>query len=180
MPSESAWVGLAGALGGVSLTGLVGLGSAALTHKWTQGARLQERRAALDDANSQLRRGVYSRFLTACLAVVASVETSLEDDKLMANFASFPVNRKFGVLRGRDAEAFGEYEAAKHAAQLVASQSVRIAIDTYEHWLGKEMAERAIEVGNDPAGGDVVLSDGDANSALLDAMRDDLLDDALL
>jgi hypothetical protein len=40
MSDTSAWFALGGALGGVALTGLVGLVTAALTHRWGEVSRL--------------------------------------------------------------------------------------------------------------------------------------------
>jgi hypothetical protein len=41
MADASAWITLAAALGGVALTGTLSLATAALTHRWTEQARLQ-------------------------------------------------------------------------------------------------------------------------------------------
>jgi hypothetical protein len=55
LSDASAWIALAGALGGVALTGGLGLTTAAFNHRWTEesrvrAAREQETRAMRDQA----------------------------------------------------------------------------------------------------------------------------------
>jgi hypothetical protein len=65
MTNGSAWFALAGALGGVALTGVIGLVTAVLTHRWGEQARAQADRKELMRAMRDQRREVCHGFLVA-------------------------------------------------------------------------------------------------------------------
>jgi hypothetical protein len=65
MANGSAWFALAGALGGVALTGVIGLVTAVLTHRWGEQARAQADRKELMSAMRDQRREVCHDFLVA-------------------------------------------------------------------------------------------------------------------
>jgi hypothetical protein len=74
MSNMSAWFALGGALGGVALTGLIGLMTAALTHRWGEQSRLaidhtQEIRTARDQ-----RREACHNYLVATNSYYQTVD----------------------------------------------------------------------------------------------------------
>ena len=65
MANGSAWFALAGALGGVALTGVIGLVTAVLTHRWSEQARTEAERKELMRTMRDQRREVCHDFLVA-------------------------------------------------------------------------------------------------------------------
>jgi hypothetical protein len=65
MTNASAWFALAGALGGVALTGLLGLVTAVLTHRWAEQARVDTYRKEEMRVIRDQRREVSHNFLVA-------------------------------------------------------------------------------------------------------------------
>lgn len=65
MADGSAWFALAGALGGVALTGVIGLVTAALTHRWSEQARTEVDRKELTRVMRNQRREACHAFLVA-------------------------------------------------------------------------------------------------------------------
>ena len=65
MANGSAWFALAGALGGVALTGVIGLVTAVLTHRWGEQARAEADRRKLMRAMRDQRREVCHDFIVA-------------------------------------------------------------------------------------------------------------------
>jgi hypothetical protein len=65
MTNASAWFALAGALGGVALTGVIGLVTAVLTHRWAEQARGDTYRKDQMRAIRDQRREVSHNFLVA-------------------------------------------------------------------------------------------------------------------
>jgi hypothetical protein len=166
--SSNEWIGLVGVLGGA----LVAVGSAALNQHGTASARKQDRLDDRAEGRQSWRREAYSNLLGANVKMVASVESALEDLEFTKHLGGLSIPRKFGALRERDTGLYSEWTEAKHLAQLVASDQVYAAIDSYETWLGTEMGTYA---GNPELCTDGVLLDGEAvTEALVVAMRADL------
>jgi hypothetical protein len=65
MANGSAWFALAGALGGVALTGVIGLVTGVFTHRWGEQARAQADRKELMSAMRDQRREVCHDLLAA-------------------------------------------------------------------------------------------------------------------
>jgi hypothetical protein len=125
--AESAWVGVIGALGGVTIAGAVGLGSSALTRRWTARDRAIER----NDGTMALRREVYVRYMVATEALANAIAGFAADPEWRARHVPTGVMPAITVIRNADPEAFDHYYAARNEAQLVASESVRTAIGAY-------------------------------------------------
>jgi len=65
MSNASAWFALAGVLGGVTLTGVIGLVTAGLTHRWGEQARVDTDREQRIRALRDQRREVCHKYLIA-------------------------------------------------------------------------------------------------------------------
>ncbi len=65
MTNASAWFALAGVLGGVTLTGVIGLVTAGLTHRWGEQARVGTDREQRIRAIRDQRREVCHKYLVA-------------------------------------------------------------------------------------------------------------------
>lgn len=71
---SSAWVGVIGALGGVAITGLIGLATAILNHGWTVRSSYDERATDVRLKRADLRRAAYARYVSAYDNVRDAVE----------------------------------------------------------------------------------------------------------
>ncbi|MFI5897557.1 hypothetical protein ACIA5D_46470 [Actinoplanes sp. NPDC051513] len=72
--SAGAWFALAGALGGVALTGAVGLGTAALTHRWNEQARSRAAHEEEARAMRNQRREACHHYLVATNSFYQAVD----------------------------------------------------------------------------------------------------------
>src|SRR5437016_2990531 len=72
---STAWVGVIGALGGVIVTGLIGLVTAVLNHRWQRASAHEERSHTAREAQAALRREAYVRYLAATDALEGFVIT---------------------------------------------------------------------------------------------------------
>jgi hypothetical protein len=74
MTTASAWFALVGALGGVALTGTIGLVTAGLNHKWGEDARIQTAHEEQIRAMRDQRREVCHNYLLAANSYWLAVE----------------------------------------------------------------------------------------------------------
>jgi len=74
LADTSAWITLAAALGGVALTGTLSLATAALTHRWTEQARLQADRENEARTIRDQRREAYHNYLVATNSFYQAVD----------------------------------------------------------------------------------------------------------
>jgi hypothetical protein len=74
MTTASAWFALIGALGGVALTGAIGLVTAGLNHKWGEQARVEMAREQQIRAVKDQRREVCHNYLVATNSYWLTVE----------------------------------------------------------------------------------------------------------
>ena len=72
--SAGAWFALAGALGGVALTGAVGLGTATLTHRWNEQARSRAVHEEEARAMRNQRREACHQYLVATNSFYQAVD----------------------------------------------------------------------------------------------------------
>jgi hypothetical protein len=169
---SSAWIGLIGALGGVALTGIVGVGSAALTHRWNAEARREDREHERAVADADRRRDAYLRYATSASLFLDAWGRALDDEALMAECATVDPLRRIAILRDRITDASQGYDTARDYAELLARDSVREAIEAFNTWLTEEMTA-LILAPSGTAPRFVGLSE--RNTELMTAMRTDLL-----
>jgi|SRR5215469_8902332 len=74
MTTASAWFALVGALGGVALTGTIGLVTAALNHKWGEQTRVEMAREQQIRAVRDQRREVCHNYLVAANSYWLAIE----------------------------------------------------------------------------------------------------------
>ncbi len=74
MTNASAWFALVGALGGVALTGAIGLVTAGLNHKWGEQARIETDREQQIHAIRDQRREACHNYLVAANSYWLTVE----------------------------------------------------------------------------------------------------------
>ena len=128
MSADSAWVGLAGALGGVALTGLIGLVTAGLNRRWGQKDQVTQRKYDRDQATSAVRRDAYVRYLASVQSAVETLTNAAWDPELESE-------EQLSALRRANPDPFDETDAAKRQAELVASEPVVRAIREYDDWV---------------------------------------------
>ena len=132
---------MVGALGGVLITGCVGLATAVLTHRWQHESVLDERAYQRREGLASLQREAYARYLAAIEAFYNSL-LRLPRDERQAGWSS--------ILNRNPAGVDELYAAANHA-RLLASDPVVEALDAFtETWqrdLGavKDQKERLIQ-----------------------------------
>ncbi len=161
---SEAWIGIIGALGGVAITGQIGLVTAVLNHRWTRQSAEEGRRNELLSKLAELRRDAYARYLVAAqvlgeeLDVWEPPDRSRPDDGLTAEF------------RRAKTKVVTEYDASLRHARLLATEPVVRALATYNSWMADQITEavRAWQQRSDAA----PFADWDAvEGALVDTMR---------
>jgi hypothetical protein len=160
--ADSAWVGVAGALGGVALTGAVGLGTATLAQRWDKASRRLNREQESIDQRDSLRRESYVSYLGKAAGLQSGL-LSLAIDKTLP---AAERERQTWELVGAQ---LIEYQASLRTAKLVAGDAVVEALGSYDEWVG-EQAGKVIQ--GDQAS---AFADGsDQERTVLDAMRREL------
>lgn len=134
---DSAWIGLIGALGGVVATGVIGAGTAALTHSWQEGTRKKERADRLRESQATMRRDAYIRFLVAAEEVTDFVLAQKPGDGDLKE-ASEIRERLRSLRRSGDAQ-FAEYFAARLQVNLVASKRVNSTFEEFVNWMNGQI-----------------------------------------
>lgn len=156
---SNAWIGVVGALGGVILTGLLGLATAVLNHRWTAQAARSQRRYDVALKRAETRRVAYARFLGATDNVRDAAET-----------AEPPVDTsdrgKLAVWYRTEPDLFREMQVADSEAKIVASDAVFSAMEAFE----EALANFLNAVFDDPDNADSGLV-WETHGELLAAMR---------
>jgi hypothetical protein len=138
---NTAWIGLIGALGGVLLTGTIGLITAALNRKWQVVAAERDREYRTTDRLYDLRREAYVRYLQAAQVMGdghKAMTTTRGPEQSYAQFA-LEAWAAFDEVRR-------EYDAAMRNAQLLATGGVLTAIKDYDAWL-QDACRRKMDTG---------------------------------
>jgi hypothetical protein len=138
---NTAWIGLVGALGGVLLTGAIGLITAVLNRKWQVAAAERDRQYRTTDRLYDLRREAYVRYLQAAQAMGDGHKamTRIRDpEKLYVEFEREIWPEFDEVRRG--------YDSAMRDAKLLATQPVLEAIEYYDKWLN-DACKRKMDTG---------------------------------
>jgi hypothetical protein len=133
MAISEAWIGLLGALGGVVLTGAIGLLTARMNHRWEREKQADE----LLLKRSELRRDAYSRFLTSAQSLIDNVDTWLITDP------SLPDTELVLIWYRTHAELVAEHQSASHHARFVAGDAVDKAIGHWEQFFGEYLLHAA-------------------------------------
>jgi hypothetical protein len=126
---SEAWIGVFGALGGVIITGAIGLLTARMNHTW-------EREKQHDDLlmkRSELRRDAYSRLLTASQAIVDEAQLWQPDPFV-------PGGELVNTWFRAHPKLLAEYQAASDHAALVASEPVSQGIRVWDEGIGAYVA----------------------------------------
>jgi hypothetical protein len=133
MAISEAWIGLLGALGGVVLTGAIGLLTAHMNHRWER----ENQRGELLLKRSELRRDAYSRFLTSAQNLVDNVDTWQIADP------SVPDTELVLAWYRSHAELVAEHQSASHHARFVAGDAVDTAIGDWERFFSEYLLNAA-------------------------------------
>jgi hypothetical protein len=123
---DTQWIGLIGALGGVVVTGLIGLATAVLNHRWQRASGREDRTHQAREAKAAIQRQAYARYLAAMEAVDTFLITRPPRPEI-------PVRDRLRANRQEDPKVFDEYDAAQAIAQLVAGDRVRDALGEFEN-----------------------------------------------
>jgi hypothetical protein len=133
MAISEAWIGLLGALGGVVLTGAIGLLTAQMTHRWERDKQAAE----LLLKRSELRRDAYSRLLASAQSLVDNVDLWKIADP------SVPDTELVLIWYRTHADLVAEHQSASHHARFVASDSVDQAIGEWEDFFATYLLNAA-------------------------------------
>src|SRR5690625_4723563 len=160
----SEWQGLIGALGGVLLTGLIGLVTAKLSHGWQREQHVEDRRQARADR----RRDAYVAYLAQAQKV--GDQTSLWIDVNSENLSDSK-GRTITYMREM-AERTHEYDACLRRVLLAAGERVQAATRTYDAWFREATRATVSELANGFKGWD------EHEAPLIEAMHRELEEDA--
>jgi hypothetical protein len=132
---DPAWIGVIGALGGVLVTGLIGLVTAVLNHRWQRDARGEERTDHVSETRAGLRRDAYTRFLVSTDALTDFLITQpiREDDG--ADFAE-----RLRTLRQSSKQEFDEFDGSYVQVKLLCGPEVEAALTTFHNWYIQQCA----------------------------------------
>jgi hypothetical protein len=155
------WVGVIGALGGVLVTGIVGIATAILNHRLQRASNREDRAHQAQEANLTLRREAYAHYLTALEAIdnflVTRPPRSTSDWK-----------EQLRTTHKENPAVFDAYYAALAGAQLVAGDRVAHALDRYKGEWDKTLA--SILTSSDPLEVEVD-TETEVKEEMLTAMR---------
>lgn len=164
---DSAWIGLIGALGGVVATGIIGTGTAALTHSWQEGTRKKERVDRLRESRATLRRDAYIRFLVAAEEVTDFVLAQRPGDGDLKRASE--IRERLRSLRKSGDAQFAEYFAARLQVNLVASEQVNSTFEEFVNWMNGQIGIAVSQA--DPLGSGAFNGHTERRKALVEAMR---------
>ena len=127
---NAAWVGVVGALGGVVITGAIGLVTAVLTRGWQR----QDHEAAMIEARresrAELRRSAYAEYLVATNRFTDHIRSwmlttgrTIEPDRRLVAYAESP------------SEFAASYDLAETHARLLASPALDAALADFGTWV---------------------------------------------
>lgn len=127
--TNTAWIGVVGALGGVVLTSVIGFITAILNHRWQDASSRDDRSYKWRESKSSLRREAYARFLVAAQILGDEFGTF----EPAAGGPSDPEARML-ALRARDPGKFVEFDGSERHARLLAGDEVVRALDEHSNW----------------------------------------------
>lgn len=127
MASSSAtqWIGLIGALAGILASGIIGLATAILTHRWQRDSKREDRSREARFAQAELKREAYVCYLAASEAL----------ENYLSSIAPEPgtdITTWLDESRNANPAVWDAADAARARARLVASDEVLIGINQFE------------------------------------------------
>ena len=144
---DPAWIGAIGALGGVLVTGLIGLLTAALNHRWQRDARDEERFEQVSETRAGLRRDAYTRFLvsTDTLTDFLITQPIRQDGADLAE--------RLRAIRQSGTQEFDEFDGSYIQVKLLCGPEVEAALTAFHNWYIEQFgtAMRASDVMNSKA-----------------------------
>jgi hypothetical protein len=179
MPSEAAWFGLVGALGGVSLTGIIGAGTAALTHRWTTSSSREQRESERAVALADRRLTMYTQYFSRAKAFREAVEDAYDDPEWVESIIPLTGERRLKAFRARAAEVVQEFDTASTQAELVATEQARQALKAFEDWVTSELV-RITRISDPRVESIRFVGAVQAGAALVEATRRDVQEDGAL
>jgi len=164
---DSAWIGLIGVLGGVVATGVIGTGTAALTHGWQEGATKRERADRLRESRATLRRDAYIRFLAAAEEMIDFVLGQQPGDGDLKRASE--VRERLRSLRKSGDAQFTEYFATRLQVNLVASEQVNSTFEEFVDWMNGQIGIAVSQA--DPLKSGAFDGHAEKRKKLVEAMR---------
>ncbi len=164
---DQAWIGVVGALGGVVVTGVIGLITAFVSHRWQEETRRRERVDRLRETQAALRRDSYTRFLIAADQLTDYFLTRPRQEHDAADKREIVERLRTHRLEG--AEQFTEYFAAQFQATLLAGKRVSQPLEEFIRWINEQCGIAASKA--DPLGSGAFKGFGERRRALVKAMR---------
>jgi hypothetical protein len=160
---------VAGALGGVAITGAIGLVTALLNHRWQEDGREGERLDRLDDSQASLRRDAYTRFLGASDQLTDFLLTQPPSSSPIAPDDKAAIIARLRAARIGGDKHFVEYNSALLQGSILAGDQVAPLLKEFERWMTVQIATAVKE--SDPL--DSAAFDGfdTKREALIAAMR---------
>jgi hypothetical protein len=119
------WIGLVGALAGVLASGMIGLATAILTHRWQRDSKREERSREARFAQAELQREAYVSYLAA-LEALENYLSSLSPK------SSTDITTWRDESRNANPAVWDAVDAARTRARLVAGDEVLIGINRFE------------------------------------------------
>jgi hypothetical protein len=133
--SADAWVGVIGAVGGVTVTGTLALATAWLNHRWEREEHGAEHVREQSAAQGQLRREAYSRYLVAMNTLSDRIGV-LDRGTLPEDVLTDGKKAMQAAMRGPLSTEWGEAADSSAVAELVAGDSVHEALDEFTNYVG--------------------------------------------
>ena len=121
------------------MTGMIGLVTAVLNHRWQKDERTQERIYRLDDAQAELRRNAYTRFLVATDVLADFILTQPVRELDEADPLTDLANR-LRVMRASGKEEFDEFNASYLQVKFVCGDHVDGALTAFYDWFIERFA----------------------------------------
>lgn len=163
-------MGVIGALGGVSVTAVVGLGTAGLTRSWNVSDRNLER----NDARAATRRDAYVRYLSACDALESSLLAVCLDPAWREAHQALDATQLLIAHREEERATWDELDVALYTAEIISGDAVCVAIRRDYDSLTSTL--RDVAGTTDPAALDAASEDN-PRVALMDAIRAELTEE---
>jgi gas vesicle protein len=127
--TASQWIGLVGVLAGVLASGIIGLATALLTHRWQRDGKREDRSREARVAQAELQREAYVSYLAAAEALENHVSS-------LAPKPGKDISTWLDESRNANPAVWDTADAARARARLVAGDEVLIGINQFEdEWL---------------------------------------------
>jgi hypothetical protein len=163
---SQAWIGVVGALGGVVVTGVIGLVTAGVNHRWQEETRRRERLDRLGESRATLRRDSYTRFLVAADQLTDYFLTQRQDHDADD---VWEIVERLRNHRLEGTEQFSEYFAAQFQATLLAGERVSQPLEDFIGWINEQCGIAAGKA--DPLGSGAFDGFGETRRSLVKVMR---------